>query len=334
MPMEHGLVPIAEELSIQGVDWLGVALVEEGLRLREAGIRTPILVVGGALEGCLDVLVKSLLTPALFRVEHIRELAIASAGKPTAFHLKIDTGMARLGISVAELPQFLEKLAPYPHLRLDGILTHFANADLADRSFNEHQLALFKQAHALLSQRGYQPRWVHIANSAAVLTFPEAHQVLVRPGLMLYGLDPMQERTTASLKPAMRWVTRPVHVKTIPKGSRVSYGGRFVALRDSCIITLPVGYADGYSRSLSNKAQVLIRGQRANIVGTICMDLCMADVTDIPHVSINDEVVLMGCQGQDEISAYELSRWAGTIPYEIVCNVSARVPRQYVDSQA
>jgi len=326
----HGLVPVGRALAEANVDFLAVALVEEGMRLRQAGLNLPILVVGGALDDGFVQLVAHNLTPVLFRKEHLRVLAEAAGGNSVAFHLKIDTGMARLGISADAVPDFLEALTRHPQLRLEGVLTHFANADLADHEFNARQLALLEQAHDALKKGGQQPRWVHIANSAAVLSFPEAHQALVRPGLMLYGLDPMHARTSTALAPAMRWVTSPVQVKTVPKGARVSYGGRWVATRESRIATLPIGYADGYRRALGNKAQVLIRGLRAPIIGTVCMDLCMIDVTDIAGAAVGDEVVLMGRQGTDEISAYDLARWGDTIPYEIICGVGARVPRQYI----
>jgi alanine racemase len=328
----HGLEPVARSLADAGIDWLAVALIEEGVTSRRAGIKTPILVLGAALAGGFEELVAQDLTPALFRAEHLEALARAARHRRYPFHLKLDTGMSRLGLPLCELPSFLESLAHHPELELDGVLTHFANADLADRELNARQLQLFREGLALVRSRGHTPRWHHIANSAAVISYPEAREGLLRPGLMIYGLRPLE--CAVDLQPAMRWTTRAVHLKTVRPGTRVSYGGRWTAQRDSRIATLPVGYADGYPRALTGKAEVLVRGRRAPVVGTICMDLCMVDVTDVRGVEIGDEVVLMGTQGQESITAHDLARWAGTIPYEIVCGVGPRVPRVYTDGLA
>lgn len=330
----HGLLPVAWTLAQAGVDFLAVALVEEGVALRQSGIETPILVLGGALTGGFDTIVAERLTPVIFRTDHLDELAGAAGSGLVDFHLKIDTGMARLGLQVAEIESFVGHLKEFPSLRLAGALTHFANADLADRSFNRAQLERFLAAIALLDKLGRAPRWVHLANSAAVMSFPEAHQVLVRPGLMLYGLDPLTPPSGERLLPAMRWTTRPVHIKEVDAGTRVSYGGRWVAPRRSRIATLPLGYGDGYPRLLGNRAQVLIRGRRVPIVGSICMDLCLVDVTDLPDLRLDEEVVLLGAQGDECITAAELAGLAETISYEIVCGVAARVPRHYVGGEA
>ena len=330
----HGLNEVGLTLSRAGVEWLAVALVEEGISLRRVGVKTSILVLGSALGGTLFELVAHDLTAAIYRPDQLEALAMAARGKKVAFHLKIDTGMARLGVHVDELDELLDALAGMPNLVLEGVMTHFANADLADREFNAEQLSLFKRACKRITERGVNPKWLHISNSAAVLSYPEAHIGLLRPGLMIYGLDPLQKRGQTGLVPAMGWTTRPVHLKTVPKGTRVSYGGRWVAQRESRLATLPVGYADGYPRAMSGKAEVLVRGQRAPVVGNICMDLCVIDVTDIPGVTLEDEVTLMGRQGGAEISAHDLARWADTIPYEIICGVGSRVPRYYIDSAA
>ncbi len=327
----HGINEVGMTLDRAGVEWLAVALVEEGINLRRVGVKTDILVLGSALGGTLYELVTHNLTPAIYRLDQIEALGMAARGKQLKFHLKIDTGMARLGVPLGELNDLLEGLKRYPQLTLDGVMTHFANADLADREFNNAQLRLFNGALATVREHGFKPTWVHISNSAAVLSYPEAHIGLVRPGLVIYGLDPLEKRREIGLVPAMSWLTRPVHLKTIPAGTRVSYGGRWVAQRETRLMTLPVGYADGYPRALSGKAQVLICGQRAKVVGNICMDLCMVDVTDVPDATLDDEVVLMGRQKGEEITAYELAAWADTIPYEIICGVGSRVPRYYID---
>lgn len=323
----HGLTPVARALAAAGVDWLAVALVEEGVALRDEGVRTPVLVLAAALEGGFDELVAHDLVPAVFRIDHLEQLARAARGRRYPLHLKIDTGMSRLGVPVGELDGFLDALARHPNLMVEGVLTHFANADLADDDTNDRQLALYERGLAALRARGHSPRWLHVSNSAAVLSYPRGHTGMLRPGLLTYGLKPLASRV--ELQPAMRWTTRPVHVKTVPAGSAVSYGGRWVAARDSRLATLPVGYADGYPRAMTGRAEVLVRGQRVPVVGTICMDLCVADVTDVPEVSLADEVVLMGSQGAASITAHDLARWAGTIPYEIVCGVGPRVPRTY-----
>ncbi|MEE8409444.1 MAG: alanine racemase [Myxococcota bacterium] len=326
----HGLVQVGRALADAGAEWLAVALVEEGTTLRDAGVKRPILVLGAALDGGFDVLIEYDLTPAIFRTEHLDALAAAAGDRDVRFHLKIDTGMARLGLGTDEIDAFCDALATKSNLKLDGVLTHFANADLADLEFGTHQLALFDRGCEALAARGITPRWVHISNSAAVLSFPEAHRKLLRPGLMLYGLDPRVQREPAGLEPAMRWTTRPIHIKTVPAGTRVSYGGRWTSQRETRLMTLPVGYADGYPRAMTGKAEVVVRGVRVPVIGSICMDLCMADVTDVPGVTLEDEVVLIGKQGHAEVTAYDLAQWAGTIPYEITCGVSNRVPRLYV----
>jgi alanine racemase len=327
----HGLVTVGRALARAGVDWLGVALVEEGVLLREAGVTTPILVLGAALAGGYDEIVAHRLTPAIFRADQLEGLARAARDGRAGFHLKIDTGMARLGIAPSEIEAFVDAAARYPSLSIEGVLTHLANADLEDTETNARQVARFEDALVRLRRRGITPRLVHVANSAGVLTCKEAHTGLVRPGLMLYGLTPLGPRGAPELVPAMRWTTRPVQVKTVPKGTHVSYGGRFTATRDTRLATLPVGYADGYPRALGNVAQVLIRGHRAPVVGSVCMDLCMIDVTDVAGVTPDDEVVLMGAQDGAAVTAYELAGWAGTIPYEIVCGVERRVPRVYAN---
>lgn len=325
----HGLVPVARCLAQAGVDWLAVALAEEGLALRQAGVQTPVLVMGSALTGGFGELVEHQLTPVLYRPDQLHDYALAASGNPAPFHLKVDTGMARLGLTLNELPTLLSALKKHPHLILDGVMTHFANADLASRSSNEHQLALFEQALAVLAQVGLTPRIKHIANSAGTLTSTPSHLGLIRPGLLTYGLNPLTQALTLDLKQAMRWTTQAIHIKTISKGTAVSYGGRWTAERDSVIATLPVGYADGYARVMSGKAQVIVRGKRAPVIGTICMDLCMIDVTDVPDITLQDEVVLLGTQDGESVTAHHLARWAGTIPYEIVCGIGPRVPREY-----
>jgi alanine racemase len=329
----HGAALVAPALEAEGVALLGVALIEEGLLLRAAGVRTEILVLGGAFTGGWEALVEAGLLPALFREDHLTaysQVARRQGVVPRA-HLKVDTGMARLGALPAEVPGLLER-ARALGVEVDGVLSHFASADLADAASTRQQLELFRSVLDQVRAAGFRPRWRHLANSAALVTLPDTRDGealnLVRPGLALYGLSPAPWiATPRPLEPVLSWKTGVVHLKTVPTGTPVSYGGAWVAKRPTRIATLPVGYADGYPRRVFGRAQVLVRGKRAPVVGRVCMDLCMVDVTDIPGVALEDEVVLLGCQGSEELGAAELAAWVDTIAYEVLCGVGARVPR-------
>lgn len=331
----HGAVLVARALEREGVRFLGVALVEEGLELRSAGVKAPILVLSGAYEGGYELMVEHDLVPTVFRPEHLEGYARAArrAGRRVKAHVKVDTGMGRVGLLEGELGPFLDVAARCPEVELEGLLSHFANADLADPAFTQEQVRRFKAALAALRARGISPSFRHLSNSAGVLALPEVRDGLelnlVRPGLMLYGLSPAARlRGVAELSPVMTWKTAIIHLKRVPAGTPISYGGTWVAPRESLVATLPLGYADGYSRMCSNKAEVLVRGRRARIAGRVCMDLCMVDVTDVPGVAVGDEVVLLGAQGGERITAEELAAHAQTIPYEVICGVGARVPRR------
>lgn len=327
----HGDLEVARALEAENAAWFAVALVEEGIRLRQGGIQTPILILGGALEASYTSLIEHDLTPAIFTLDHLEKLHQAAGSNSKSFHLKIDTGMSRLGLLEEELPQFLNALSKYPNLQLQGVLTHLANADHRDEAVNQHQISQFDQAVKQIEKAGFEIEFKHVANSAGTLTLNSPPGNLIRVGLALYGLDPLAPRSEHVLQPALQWKTSIVHVKTIPPNARVSYGGNWSSDAPAKIATLPVGYADGYPRSLADHAQVLIGGQRVPIVGNICMDLCMADITRVENVKIGDEVVLLGTQGNEVISAYELAEWAGTIPYEITTGISYRVPRKHND---
>ena len=326
----HGSIQVAQTLSQSGVSWLAVALVEEGIRLREAGIKLPILVLGALVDEAADALVKFDLIPTVFDAKQLEALSNAAQTTSLKFHLKVDTGMSRLGVLPADMDNFLTELKSYPNLHLDGVMTHLQNADLNDTQRNQAQTQVFEDALTQVQAAGLSPQYRHLSNSAATLTLENTSQNLLRPGLVMYGLSPMQTTVPKDLTPLMRWTTRPLQIKEIAAGERVSYGGHFVAKRATKIAVLPVGYADGYRRSFEGKADVLIQGRRAPIVGSICMDLCMVDVTDFNSISQQDEVVLMGRQGNECITTYDLAQWAGTIPYEITCGISDRVPRQYL----
>lgn len=328
----HGAVQVARVLEAEGVDLLGVALVEEGLELRNAGVKAPILVMGGSYEGAWELMVEHDLTPMLFRFEHLDGLirAATKVGHRAKAHLKLDTGMSRLGIQRSELPSYLAALrAAQTHVELDGFLTHFANADLEGDSVTVEQMRRFDEGLEVVRAAGFEPKWRHVSNTAGVLSMPPSNTVnLVRPGIMLYGVAPDSWlRSKAPLQPVLTWKTGVIHLKALEAGTPVSYGGTWSATRRSLIATLPVGYADGFGRIFSNRGQVLVRGQRAPVIGRVTMDMAMIDVTDVPGVTVNDEVVLLGAQGTARIDADELARLSDTIPYEVLCSVGARVPR-------
>ena len=334
----HGLLPVAGALSEEGVDWLGVAIVEEGIRLREAGIETPILVLGGAIEGSEAAALDARLTPVLYRAGSAERFAALARtrGREVAVQLKVDTGMNRLGVPARDLASFLDRVEALEGLRIDGVMTHLAEAEAGPSGMTSVQLDSFAAALKLVSSRGHRPRWVHAANSAAVLIGQglsgQGTANLVRPGIMLYGCTPRSGLEESwDLEPVMAFETAISFLKEVPVGARLSYGATWEARRVSRIATLPVGYGDGYARALGNRAEVLIRGQRAPVVGRVCMDLCLVDVTDIEGVDEGDLVTLLGRQGAAQITAEELAGHLETIPYEILCSISPRVPRIYSD---
>jgi alanine racemase len=333
----HGAVPAARALQQAGCDWFGVALVEEGRALREAGIERPILLLSGVGRTGARVAVAHRLTPVVYDLDTASALAAVALerGERFSVHVKVDTGMGRLGVPWREWAGFLERLATLPALDVEGILSHFASAD-ADPAFTRLQQQRFDDAVATARRRGLAPRYLHLANSPGLLTRVEAHYHLVRPGLLLYGVAPAPGMAdTLGLEPVMRVRTEVLFVKDLPPGEAVSYGRTWAAARPSRIATLPVGYADGYSRLLSNRASVLVHGRRAPVRGNVCMDLTMVDVTDVDvPVRAGDEVVLLGRQGADVLSAEELAVSAGTIPYAILCGFSERVPRRHAGGQA
>jgi alanine racemase len=335
----HGAVPVSRALEASGVRFLGVALVEEGMALREAGLRTDILVLGGAYDGGWETMLEHRMTPVVFRPEHLTalEAAARARGVTARAHLKVDTGMGRLGVLPADVPAFLEAARACRRIELEGLCSHFANADLADTALTGLQVSRFRTALGQMRSAGFDPRWRHLSNSAGLLALPEARDGvemnLARPGLALYGLVPAPWlRPARMLEPVLSWKTAVVHVKSVPAGTPISYGSTWTAPRPSRIATLPVGYADGWSRLLSNRGVVLVRGRRAPIVGRVCMDLCMVDVTDIPGAEVGDEVVLIGRQGAEAQDAHHLAALQGTIAYDVLCAIGARVPRVVVES--
>ena len=299
------------------------------LQLRRGGLTLPILVLGGQYTD-FALLIARQITPIIYRADQLDAYAAAArvAGRSVEAHLKIDTGMGRIGVLPHELGPLLEHARARPEVRFTGLCSHFANADLRDPAATQRALELFAAARAQMVDQGHRLSLCHLANSAAVLDLPASHFDLVRPGLMLYGAVPAPRFAgLADLKPALTWVTGISHLKTVPAGTPISYGHKWVARRQSVIATLPVGYADGYRRQLTNIGQVLVGGRRCAVAGTVCMDMMMADVTDVPEVKLGDEAILLGAQGEERLDAGELADRCGTIAYEIFCDISARVPR-------
>ena len=325
----YGASPVAQRLEFEGCPWFAVALVEEGISLRNAGITKPILVLGAHVENATETLIEHKLIPTIFSLEQLESLNKTVKKQQLEIHLKLDTGMSRLGLRPQELPKAIKLLKKKSKLKLAGLMSHLANADLDDSKMNSSQQGLLLQAYELLKLHELPPKWLHLCNSAGVINAPKKAQNLIRPGLLLYGLNPMGPHTDIPLKPVASWHTKPLCLRNLPSNSPVSYGGHFRTGRPTTLAVLPVGYADGYKKSFEGRAEVLIRNQRAPIVGSICMDMCMADVTDIPNVCREDQVTLLGAQGRHEITAYELATWAETIPYEIMCSITERVPRHY-----
>ena len=326
----HGLIPIAKKLVSCGVDFFGVASIDEGIKLRKAGVRLPILILGLMLKQDIAPIFRYRLTAAVCE----EELTIAlnnkarMFGKPMNVHIKVDTGMGRLGVLYRDAEQFIKKAHKLKFINIEGIFTHFALAD-TNKEFTLQQINLFERLIQRLNRDGINIPLMHAANSAAVFTHKLSHFNMVRPGLVIYGLYP-KEDLKINLKPVLSLKTKVIFVKRVPSGFGISYGHDYITKKETSIITLPVGYGDGYPRNLSNKAPVLIRGRRFKICGRICMDQIMVDVGDYP-VKIGDEAVLIGSQGKNKISAEELARISGTIPYEIVCGMGSRVPRIYIN---
>lgn len=330
----HGSKAVARTLERAGSAGVCVALIEEGIELREAGIQVPILVMGGHYGSAWGELIRHHLTPVLSRRDQLASLAEEvrfAGGPPVPVHVKVDTGMARLGVSLGELGGFAQAFAAQPELTLGGVMTHFSSAESDADSVTE-QLDLFDGACALLAGRGLAVQRRHAANTAATLGHPRARLDMVRAGIGLFGMAPGVS-TDVTLKPVMRVRTEIVALRSVPRDAGVGYGKTWRAARDSQVATIPMGYGDGLSRALSNKGQVLVRGRRAPIVGAVSMDMTSVDVTDVPGVQIGDEVVVLGCQrgplGEDTLTAEEIAAQSGTIAWEVLTAVSRRVPRFY-----
>jgi alanine racemase len=335
----HGVLPVSRAALRNGAAWIGVALLQEALLLREAGIKAPILILGYTPAQDVAEVVKNEISQTIFTWDDA--LAVASAaqrlGKKAKVHVKIDTGMGRLGFnSDRKTVDMICRLAQLPGLELEGIYTHFASADEADKTFAQEQFAKFQQLLQQLAARHIDIRWRHCANSAAILDLPSTHLDMVRPGIIIYGLypSPHVRHDRVKLTTVLSLKARVAFVKDVPAGSSISYGRTFYTREQTRIATIPLGYGDGYGRLLSNRAEVLIGGRRAPVAGRVCMDQLMADVGHIQDVRQGDEVVLLGSQGRETITAEELAGYLGTINYEVLCMISERVPRVYLNGEA
>jgi alanine racemase len=326
----HGAVETARAALAAGADHLAVAILEEALTLREAGLTAPILILGYTVPAAMPLVAANDLTQTIWEMDQGRALADAAQaqGRRAKAHLKIDTGMGRLGVFPAEAGPLAAALSRLPGLDMEGAFTHFAKADAVDKTSAWKQFDAFEQALAAISGQGVTLAIRHAANSAATLEMPRTRLDMARVGVSLYGLAPSDEcGLDAPLKPAMRLKTRVVFLKDVPAGTALSYGCTYVTPGPARIATLPVGYADGWSRRLTGLAEVVIRGRRAKLAGRICMDQCMADVTGLPGLEAGDEVLLFG---GPELPAEEVAAHLGTINYEVVCMVGRRVPRLYL----
>ena len=336
----HGTVEVSKALENSGVDYLGVAATDEAVRLRTHGIKTPILILGSVLPHEVRVAIEKDITLTLCSDEllaaiikeagtHLPESRIPNPGPRIKVHIKIDTGMGRIGVWHEEALSFIKKVAEEKSIIMEGIYTHFSSAG-RDDFFTKYQIESFEKLISEIEKNWIKIPLKHAANSIATIDFKRSHLNLVRPGLIIYG---MYQKYTfpklIKLKPALALKTKIVYIKETPPGRSISYGRTFITQRQTKIATLPIGYADGYGRNLSNKAFALVRGQKAPVVGKVTMDQTMLDVGHIRGVKVGDEVVLIGRQAREEIRTEKLARVAGTIPYDVVCGISNRVPRIY-----
>lgn len=334
----HGMLEAAAIARRAGVDWLCVNGVEEGVRLRDAGHDAPILVMGYVALSDLEPVVALDLRPVVYNLETVDRLEAlaAAAGRKVRVHVKVETGTNRQGVPERDVPRFVETLRAAPSLRLEGLSTHFADIeDTTDHGFAETQIAAFGRIVETMRSLGESPLR-HSACSAAALLFNRTHLDLARIGISLYGIWPSKEtyvsclergKPSLDLRPALTWKTRIAQIKEVREGEFVGYGRTWRATRTTRIAVLPVGYHEGYDRGLSGIAHVLVRGRRAPVRGRVCMNMTMVDVTDVPEAGLEDEVVLLGPQGDERVSAEQLAQWCGTIPYEIVSRIHPSLPR-------
>lgn len=339
----HGAVECAHALEQEGATWFGVTSTDEALALRHGGIRGRVLLMTGFWRGDEDLVLENNLTPSIWTTEHLERVEQAAAKQgmaEVAVHLKVDTGMARLGVSEEELPALAAALSKARHASVEGVFSHFASGELTNAPEVEAQLRRFDEAVATLVRHGVAPRYHHMANSSAVATRRRAWMNMVRPGLALYGYnlryvpagggepDPALD---LPVSPVLSWKTRIFNLRSVGAGQALGYSGAYVTRAPARVAALPVGYADGLTRKLSSRGRVIIRDQFAPIVGNISMDITLVDVTGIPGAEVGDEAIILGASEHRSVTAWEHADIAGTIPYEILCNISKRVPRYYFD---
>ena len=328
----HGLIRIAQLMEELSADYLGVAVLEEGILLRESGIKSPILVLGGIIGNQIPHFIKHDLTITASSIDKLIQIeeAAKSMKKEAKVHLKIDTGLERIGVHYYNAKTFLENSLKYQWIEIEGIYSHLACSGSGDKSYTKQQLERFDEVLSFYEKKSLEIPLRHIANSGAVLQYPESYYDLVRPGIMLYGVYPSEEvQKTVEVKPALSWKSRVVYFKVIKANHPVGYGATWKSDHDVRAVTVPVGYGDGYMRSMSHKAKVMIKNKIYPVVGTIAMDQVIVNIEN-ESVFNSDEVILIGGDGENKITCEELAKWAGTIPYEILTNINTRVPRIYI----
>jgi len=336
----HGATPCALALDAEGAKWFGVTTTDEGVPLRNGGLRGRILLMTGFWKGEEEEVIRRKLTATVWEAWHVELLnrAAQSLGAPPQLvHLKIDSGMGRLGVTLENLSAICDVIKRSPKVKLEGISTHFASAEVLDAAENARQIATFETAVRVVKEHGLTPTLRHMDNTGAIFAQPHTWNEMVRPGIALYGYVLPQVKSgkpcngnPLTLSPVLSWKSRIISLKQMPAGRSLGYGGTFVTKAPSRIAVLPVGYADGYNRALSNRGRVIVRGSYAPIVGTVSMDLTLIDVTGVPGADEGDEVLLIGSSGEVRVDAPELARHCGTVPYEILCGISKRVPRLHL----
>ena len=329
----HGLVKLAQVYEETNVDYLGVAVVEEGILLREYGIKVPILVLGGIWENQIPLFLKNDLTITASSIDKLRQIneAANQLKVKARVHLIIDTGMERTGVHYFNAEKFITEAYKFRNIFIEGIYSHFASSDSTDLTYTKLQFERFMEVLSFFDKHSLETPLRHISNSGAVLQFPEANLDMVRPGILLYGVYPSQNtQKTIKVSPALTWKSLVVYFKVITPGHPVGYGMKWKTDHDVRAVTVPVGYGDGYFRSMSSKAMVIIRGKRYPVIGTISMDQVVVNIEQDTAYH-GDEVILLGTDGSGRITAEELAEWAGTIPYEILTNINTRVPRIYIE---
>ena len=331
----HGSIRIAQSAILSGADILAVSALDEALELRQADINAPILILGYSESSYAPYLVEYDISQTIYNYQMAKDLSDAAVNqnKIARIHLKIDSGMGRIGfLPTEESFQEILSILRLPNLYLEGLFTHFASADESDRTYTHKQYEKFKAFSDRLLNLGYQPKYIHCANSATIIEYPDYHLDLVRAGIILYGVYPSNEvkRNKLNLRPAMSVKTKINNIKLLPKDESISYGRQYITKKETKVATISIGYADGYPRKLSNKARVIVNGEFAEVIGTICMDQCMIDVTHIKNIAIGDEVVVFGRQKNKTIPVEEIANNLGTVSYEVLCDIGRRLPRIYV----